>query len=780
MTQPLPASPLPPQPRRPAPPAPSGPSIQPEDITYALFRHKWKILFFTLLGAVGGAVAWKMAPKDFSSEAKIMVRYVVESRTAGNIDPEDRVVTSDARNSSMISAELELFRSGDLAADVVTTVGATNILKAAGGGDSIPAAIRMVRSRLDLAIIPRTTIINVRYTHPDPGVARDVVKAMVDRYQRLHAKVHGATEHLDELARQNDRKRSSVQSLESELQTLKGELDLTLPLGEAQSTLAAQQASLTSSILGAEAELAEAKASLPPGYLSTLTNAAPALASSTTLTNATETLAGGTQGPADPTNTPPAVVLTPVDPEVVQKYDSLTARLGTLRSREQALLAQYLPTSQFVRPLSEQVREAMRERDTMIAAHPALTNRVAALPSGSGGTGLAATVVDPAARERQATVARIISLQAKLGTLLQQRDKTHDRARALAEKESLLLQTQRRLAEATKQYEYFSTALERARAEEAVGNSQLANISVVEAASNAFPAAPKIQKIALGILAGGPAAGLGLAFLLEFFADPTVRRRKQVVDRLKLPLMLTVPRLKAGKSGNSHGRPPVAVLPMGEGPGESLADSEWGPYAEALRDRLIMHFQIREMHHKPKMIGVTGCGKKSGVTTVATALAASLSETGEGKVLYVDVNPTRGSSIHPFQEGRPVARIQDALAEEQRQTAMVHDQLYAVSLGGQTGGRVGVIPKTISDLVPKIRASDYDYIIFDLPPISQTSVTARVAGLLDLNVLVLESEKTLQGRADQAVRLLSESRSDVVAVLNKHRRYLPTKLDADL
>jgi Mrp family chromosome partitioning ATPase len=168
------------------------------------------------------------------------------------------------------------------------------------------------------------------------------------------------------------------------------------------------------------------------------------------------------------------------------------------------------------------------------------------------------------------------------------------------------------------------------------------------------------------------------------------------------------------------------------------------------------------------------------VTTVATALAASLSETGEGKVLYVDVNPAQGASVHPFQEGRAVARIQDALVPEQRETAMVNDQLYAVSLGGQTGGRVGVIPRTLSELVPKIRASDYDYIIFDLPPISQTSVTARVAGLLDLNVLVLESEKTLQGRAEQAVRLLSESRSDVVAVLNKHRRYLPTKLDADL
>jgi len=55
-------------------------------------------------------------------------------------------------------------------------------------------------------------------------------------------------------------------------------------------------------------------------------------------------------------------------------------------------------------------------------------------------------------------------------------------------------------------------------------------------------------------------------------------------------------------------------------------------------------------------------------------------------------------------------------------------------------------PRGFSVLMPKIKTSDYDYIIFDLPPVSQTSSSARLAGYMDLTVLVLESEKTGQQR----------------------------------
>jgi Mrp family chromosome partitioning ATPase len=111
---------------------------------------------------------------------------------------------------------------------------------------------------------------------------------------------------------------------------------------------------------------------------------------------------------------------------------------------------------------------------------------------------------------------------------------------------------------------------------------------------------------------------------------------------------------------------------------------------------------------------------------------------------------------------------------------MVSENLYMVSLGDPHARRFGVLPKRLANLVPQMKASDYDYIIFDLPPVSQTSATVRVSGLLDITLMVLESEKTHRDLARQAVALLAESNTQMVAVLNKHRRYLPRRLDGDL
>jgi Mrp family chromosome partitioning ATPase len=168
------------------------------------------------------------------------------------------------------------------------------------------------------------------------------------------------------------------------------------------------------------------------------------------------------------------------------------------------------------------------------------------------------------------------------------------------------------------------------------------------------------------------------------------------------------------------------------------------------------------------------------VTTLATSLAASLSETGEGNVLYVDVNQQLKASAHPFRKGKPAVGISDVLGEGSRESALVSQNLYMVSLGDPSSNRVGVLPKKLANLVPEIRKSNYDYIIFDLPPVTQTSVAARVSGLMDTTVMVLESEKTQTELARQAVRLLEESNTELVAVLNKHKRYLPQNLETDL
>ncbi|HOC01556.1 MAG TPA: hypothetical protein PKM43_22750, partial [Verrucomicrobiota bacterium] len=70
--------------------------------------------------------------------------------------------------------------------------------------------------------------------------------------------------------------------------------------------------------------------------------------------------------------------------------------------------------------------------------------------------------------------------------------------------------------------------------------------------------------------------------------------------------------------------------------------------------------------------------------------------------------------------------------------------------------------------------------IFDMPHVSQTSVTAKVCGLMDMTFLVVESERTKEEQAKRCVSLLGESRAKVAAVLNRYHNYLPSRLQTDI
>ena len=79
-----------------------------------------------------------------------------------------------------------------------------------------------------------------------------------------------------------------------------------------------------------------------------------------------------------------------------------------------------------------------------------------------------------------------------------------------------------------------------------------------------------------------------------------------------------------------------------------------------------------------------------------------------------------------------------------------------------------------------MKASDFDYIIFDMPPVSQISITPRLARLMDMVLLVIESEKTDRDVAKRVAAMLSESKTNVGIVLNKNRSYLPRRLHQEV
>ena len=192
---------------------------------------------------------------------------------------------------------------------------------------------------------------------------------------------------------------------------------------------------------------------------------------------------------------------------------------------------------------------------------------------------------------------------------------------------------------------------------------------------------------------------------------------------------------------------------------------------------MIVYFEVRGVIHKPKLVAVTSCGKGAGVTTIAAGLAAALSQTGEGNVLLVDLDSGRGAS-QQFRNGVPLS-VLGAAPEGKSKPSALAQPILPVNESAENGQNAQLVLAELAHLLPKLKASDYDYIVLDMPPVSQTSVTPRVARLVDYVLFTVESEKTSHEVARHALALLAESKVGVGAVLNKSRRYVPARLHRD-
>jgi Mrp family chromosome partitioning ATPase len=324
-----------------------------------------------------------------------------------------------------------------------------------------------------------------------------------------------------------------------------------------------------------------------------------------------------------------------------------------------------------------------------------------------------------------------------------------------------------------KEYRYYLSTLDQARIGDKGGN-----MSVVQQPTPPGIDSKKAMKL-LGMAFGGfVGMGLALAFLLDFVIDQTIKRTIEVKRHLKVP--------RNGKhKGNGSQR--------GEPATNGSAVVRWDArnsiqlYANGLRERLITHFEGSGVQHSgPRRVAVTSCTAGAGVTTIANSLAASLSKIPDVKVLLVDMNISHGVA-RTFRNGEACTTDEKAhsymppMDEDGKPAPKTEaDNLAVVPMrngNGHTNGNGGKgLPTGLAHLAPQFDANDHDFIIFDLPPASPTSMTPRLSGYMDIVLLVLESEKTGRQTAQHASELMKNSRANVACVLNKYRKYVPEKL----
>jgi Mrp family chromosome partitioning ATPase len=146
-------------------------------------------------------------------------------------------------------------------------------------------------------------------------------------------------------------------------------------------------------------------------------------------------------------------------------------------------------------------------------------------------------------------------------------------------------------------------------------------------------------------------------------------------------------------------------------------------------------------------------------------------------VLYIGLEKSK-VAVTSFFKGRPGAGVSGESEDSAENDEVLPSDLYTLARVGH-GPEGASIVQTFCDMIPKLRMSEYDYIIFDLPPVSETSGALRLASQMERTLLVIEAEETQKAKVDRVRDLLAESNSRLFAVLNKTRTYGPQFLQQE-
>ena len=740
------------------------------DIFYVIFKHKWLIALLTLAGLAAAAGLYRYQQPIYQSTAKLLVRYVVES---GSVDPYSSMKSPGGggrKGDPVILTEIEILSSLDLAKDVATEIGTARLLNntAAQNPDEeqklLSAAAGVIASELEVDTGTSPNVLHITFGNPDRELARDVLDKLIELYFKNHLDIHRSAAAFDMVSKQTEEVRQRLAKTEAELNELRTRSGI-LSLADATESLAAQRARTQEDLMKARAELAEQEARI---------------------NSLTEYMGSGSQSPEEVAQNAVAATAVPqeVPPQVVTEFRAVMEMLAILQKRDLELRIKFKPGNPLLAQSQRQIATYDQKRLSMLDAYPGLSDeKTLSSPAETN---------DPRRALEQEKV-RLAAIRAKIEVFeshLQEVRKLFSEQYAIG---AQIEEIERRKQLEDAEFRSLELKLKSAKLDQTLDPSRMPNITMVQQPSEPVKTFDELmRKIIFGLAGSGLAIGLGIAFLIELVFNRKIERPIEIQARLQLPLLLSIPFIRRSDRGslllgNHNDAPRIgdrqADLPPAPGDGTyevanadpSKSDHFILPYSETIRDRIIFNFEVNNVIHKPKLVAVTSMSEGAGTSTIAAGLAKSFAEIRGVKVLLVDL-----SSFHPQENPLfgelPRHSLPNALRLAQAPEFRERPQsLYYANAPARRDetGLSQFTPLHLHEMMPLLQASEYDYIIFDMPPVEQTSRTLTMAGLMDKVLLVLDAENTTREGLKWGYSELTKGRADVSCVFNKTRSHGP-------
>ncbi|MCL4503284.1 MAG: hypothetical protein M1438_15770 [Deltaproteobacteria bacterium] len=671
-------------------------------------------------------------PRTYKSESKLLVKLGRENAT---MDPtatvSGQVVQVMQTQESAMKSELEILRSRDLAEKVVDKLGADVILPKSffsffGNANEAKRrgqAVDAVMNNWDISNDKDSNIIKIAYMSYSPKVAHDVVATLIDAYLEKHLLVNRTSGSYDFFKEQMEKAAAELKENEKRLAEAKNRAHLASLEDQRriiQDRVGTYERDLDQTM--ADFKVSQAKIAATKNILATLPK--------TVVTSNT-------------TGFPNAAA------------DVMRSKLYELQLKEQELLSKYTDKNFLVQETKRQIQDASA------LAHKEPVTRAQV----TKGLNAAHEQTKQALLSEEANYA---GLETKIKALTATLANVKNDVQAFNDNEMVISQLQREKETLNNSYQEYSKKMEQARIDAALETQKISNISIAQSATLPIRHSnPRTGlNLALGLLLGAFGA-VGLAYWSEGM-DRSFKRLEDVETKLHLPLLTTIPLLDS-KYGFS------ASLPKPEGLMRCDLQGEARECYEILSHRLIAGDDDSSEHRQ--IIGVIGCYSGEGVSTVASNLAETLVSRSNKRVMFVEANLVTPSAHINFGIDHSPG-LTDFIAEGGDFSESIQSsdgsnlEIISSGKGGLTVSQLAD-SKGFAEML-KVLKTEYSYAVIDLPPIFRSYSGLRLAAMTDGVILVVGAEGVSDQLAQEAVKLLEQSKVKVFGVVfNKQKHHVP-------
>lgn len=492
-------------------PLPERPETAARILTFlaVLFRQRRVVVFTFLSILLGTALAALLAPKQYQTEAKILIRRERQDPLVSS-DPNSELRVQSGLTEQEINSEVDLLQSKDLMEQVVIATGLAEAPESwlASVRSRLPFAPEPEQARQeriarqvqalagDIHVTPpnKSNLIRISYVSPDPQKSADVLNTLARLYVEKHLAVHRPAGTLDFFQRQADQHKQELDRIQQQLLEFNRREGVVAPQQERQSTL-----EKFSQFEATQRDLQAAVAETEQRIRSLQEQARTTPPRTTTQVRTRQ--------------------------DLVQE---LNATLYRLQQKRSEMLTKYEPSYRQVQDLDKQIEDARAAIEE--ARKSPIQEEV--------------TDENPTYQWLDSETARarsqLAALRARLGATTRTVRSYHEQAQNLEQK-AIAQQDLVRAAKAAEQnYLLYRQKQEEARTAAALDQQRILNVAIAEKAT--VPALPE-PTLWLRLLGGAFLACLvsvGLAFAKDYW-DPFFRTPDEVRLCLNLPVLAAIP-----------------------------------------------------------------------------------------------------------------------------------------------------------------------------------------------------------------------------------------------